>query len=369
MTEFDSDYAAGEHRRLVRRRWWGGGAIAIAVVSASIFTMTPSPYVIEQPGPVFDTLSTAESNGTEVPLIVIEGEPSYETTGALDMLTVSVRGNPDSPLSWAEAGFAWFSSTQTLVPMEAIFPPGQSTEQRKDQDQALMVSSQQDAIAAALTNLGYDVPRSITVQGFADASPASGVLEEGDVIVQANGVQVNSVAALRSAINDLAGASVPLKVTRSGRTLDLAVTPMQESDGTWVLGIGAKVEYRFPFTVTIQLDNVGGPSAGMMFALGIIAKLTPGGDLTGGKHWAGTGTIDADGNVGPIGGIRQKLAGARAAGAQYMLAPKDNCDEVVGHIPNGLDVFAVSTLADAKAIVTAVASGADTSQFARCTSS
>jgi PDZ domain-containing protein len=123
--------------------------------------------------------------------------------------------------------------------------------------------------------------------------------------------------------------------------------------------------YEFPFEVDIQLDDVGGPSAGMMFALGIMDKLEEG-SLTGGEAIAGTGTIDASGTVGPIGGIRQKLFGAERAGAEYFLAPADNCDEVRGHVPDGLRVFAVKTLDDALAALGAVSSGGDLDALPAC---
>ncbi len=138
-----------------------------------------------------------------------------------------------------------------------------------------------------------------------------------------------------------------------------------ERDGSVVLGVGVRMDYEFPIDVELQLDNVGGPSAGMMFALGIIDKLTPGA-MTGGEIVAGTGTIDSAGEVGAIGGIRQKLWGAEDAGADWFLAPASNCDEVTGHVPDGLSVFAVSTLDEARTIVEAIGEGADTSGFASC---
>lgn len=365
MSLFDSEYAPRE-RRVSRRQRWGYSAIALAVACAVLFALTPSPYVIEQPGPVYDTLGTVSADGTDVPVISIEGTTSYPTIGTLDMLTVSIVGNRESQLSWIEAGMAWFSPHRALLPMDAIFPVGQTTEQQSQQNATLMVNSQQDAIAAALINLGYPVTREVTVSGLSDTSPAAGILRTGDIITEANGQPVQTVAELRSQINAVGPAPVTVTVLRSGQSQDVSITPTTADDGSFVLGIGASVAYEFPFDVSFQLDNVGGPSAGMMFALGIIAKLTPTGDLTGGKHWAGTGTITADGEVGAIGGIAQKMAGARSAGADYMLAPQSNCDEVVGNIPNGLDVYAVSTLEQAKTVVQTIASGADTSQLARC---
>jgi PDZ domain-containing protein len=113
------------------------------------------------------------------------------------------------------------------------------------------------------------------------------------------------------------------------------------------------------------LNNVGGPSAGMMFALGIIDTLTPG-ELNGGQDVAGTGTITADGTVGPIGGIRQKMWGALDAGADWFLAPESNCDEVVGHIPGRLKVFAVKTLDDSLDVLEAIRDDGDLSALPTC---
>ncbi len=120
--------------------------------------------------------------------------------------------------------------------------------------------------------------------------------------------------------------------------------------------------------MTIQLDNVGGPSAGMMFALGIVDQLTPG-ELNGGENVAGTGTIDAEGTVGPIGGIRQKLYGARDAGAEYFLAPAANCDEVVGHVPDGLQVIRTGTLEESLDALSVIAEGGDVASLPTCTAS
>lgn len=155
---------------------------------------------------------------------------------------------------------------------------------------------------------------------------------------------------------------------RGGDEREVDVTPRRtEIDGeeTLLLGITLMTDYEFPFDVTIQLDNVGGPSAGMMFALGIIDTLTPG-ELNGGKEVAGTGTIDAEGTVGPIGGIRQKLYGARDAGADYFLAPEANCDEVVGHVPDGLQVIRTATLDESLAALDVIAEDGDVDALPTC---
>jgi PDZ domain-containing protein len=126
-----------------------------------------------------------------------------------------------------------------------------------------------------------------------------------------------------------------------------------------------KYLFTFPFDVEISLEKVGGPSAGLMFSLGIIDTVTPG-DLTGGKHIAGTGTITPDGAVGPIGGIGQKMQAARAGGATLFLAPAANCEQVAGHIPDGLQVVRVENLAEARAAVERAGSGQDTSGLPGC---
>ena len=164
------------------------------------------------------------------------------------------------------------------------------------------------------------------------------------------------------------GEPIELTVERDGEQVTVSVMPKQtEVDGetVWLIGIVLLNDYEFPIDVTIQLNNVGGPSAGMMFALGIIDTLTPG-QLNGGQNVAGTGTITADGEVGPIGGIRQKLFGAKDAGAEWFLAPEANCDEVVGHVPDGLQVFAVETLDDALDALEAVRAGGDVDALPTC---
>lgn len=336
-----------------RRRTLGVTLLIGSLVLTVGLAAVPSAYVIEQPGPWFDTLGTVsipdpedDTKKDKIPLITIDGTNTYPTTGELDLLTVSVLGNPDQTPSWIEVASAWFDPSKAVVPLEAIFPKEETTQEREAANTAQMVDSQQDAIAAALTNLGYDVVVGVEVLGFTDSSPAKSVLALGDVITAFNGTPVKSVPQLRELLK-ANGSSTAGTVTfiRKGVTQDAQVTPI-DVDGNTVLGIGAKAQYDFPFEVTIRLDDVGGPSAGMMFALGIIDKLTPE-DITGGNHFAGTGTIDAQGNVGPIGGIQQKLYGAKKAGATYFLAPADNCDEVVGHVPAGLQVYSVKTLNDA----------------------
>ena len=145
-------------------------------------------------------------------------------------------------------------------------------------------------------------------------------------------------------------------VTRDGKRRTLEVTTGKASDGSTIIGVNLRVDYDLPVEVTVNTGSVGGPSAGLMFSLAIYDVLTPG-ELTGGEKIAGTGEMTDSGAVGPIGGIRQKLVGARDAGATVFLAPADNCSEVVGHVPDGLQVVRVATFAEGLSAVEKIAKG------------
>jgi PDZ domain-containing protein len=353
-----------------RRRgggWIGWSLLGVGVLSAASLAVIPAPYVIEKPGPVFDTLSDVQVSGDEVPMISIPSQETYPTEGSLSLLTVSVVGNPERLPDWLDVIGAWFNPSQAVVPVESVFPKGVTREQSSEQSRVDMENSQREAIAAALTELGYDFASMLSVVEAQPGGPSEGVLEAGDVIESLNGETFTDVTGLRAAIADN-GTDKPATVVvlRDGERLELEVTP-ELSDGpdpTPILGILVGGDYDFPFEVDIQLENVGGPSAGMMFTLGIIDKLTPG-PLTGGADVAGTGTIAASGDVGGIGGIRQKMHGAKDAGADYFLAPSANCDEVTGNVPDGLKVFSVSTLDEALTALQGIADG-DTTSLPTC---
>ncbi len=372
MALFDENVtvAPAPRRRMTRATVAGMWALAVALVVLLVLTFLPTSYVIQQPGPVYNTLGEVSStDGGTVPLIQVSGADTYTTSGSLDLLTVQVVGSPDRTPSWFELATAWFDPTRAVVPLSSVYPDDQSSQQRDQESAAMMVDSQKEATAAALTHLGYDVQSRLTVNSLTDDSPAAGILDANDVITAADGQPVTDAATLRSIINGGGAAPVDLAIQRDGVDRTVSVTPRQvdvNGTQTWIVGITLLNDYTFPIDVTIQLNNVGGPSAGMMFALGIIDTLTPG-QLNGGDQIAGTGTITADGTVGAIGGIRQKLWGAEAAGAQFFLAPSSNCDEVVGHVPNGLRVFSVSTLDDSLHVLDALSSGGDLDALPTCT--
>jgi len=376
FSDDDSQPGFGPLRQRIapsKRTIAGWVSVAVAAVVTVALAVAPAPFVIEQPGPVFNTLGTDQRVGSTPtadakPLISIPGKKTYPTAGSLDLLTVSVVGNPDQRPGWFEIVSAWFDPSRAVLPVDAVFPPGTTTEQSNAQNAALMVDSQQDAVAAALNELGYDFPEAVAVKQVIKGTPAADVFTVGDEITTVNGEPVPGVQTLRKLVA-ANGTDNPAEVgiLRKGVASTVSITPVS-SGGQTVLGIGAGMDYTFPFDVKIQLDDVGGPSAGQMFALGIIDKLTPG-ELNGGKRVAGTGTIDNEGNIGPIGGIRQKMFGARAAGATVFLAPATNCDEVTGHIPGGLTVYSVKTLADSLKVLKAVRSGGSTSGLASCPAS
>lgn len=339
-----------------RRRRTGWTILGISIVGVAVLGLVPAPYVIERPGPAFNTLSEVEVDGKEVPLIDIPDEKTYPTKGSLDMLTVSVSGNRDQRPGWLEIAASWFDPSRAVVPIDDVYPEGVTVEQSTTRSNVDMVNSQKQAIAAALTDLGYEFTTTLSVVETQAGSAADGLIKAGDVIQSVNGESFADVNALRATVASN-GIDKPAIVTllRDGASSDVQVTPKLSAAETPapVLGVVVKNDYSFPIDVRIQLENVGGPSAGMMFALGIIDKLTPG-ELNGGADVAGTGTITASGEVGPIGGIRQKMYGALDAGAEWFLAPDANCGDVVGHIPDGLRVYSVKTLDDALAALKAI---------------
>jgi len=364
---FTDESPVGAPRRH-RSSWVGWTLLVGALLGTFGFALVPAPYVIEQPGPVFNTLGTVTFDHKQVPLIEIPSEKTYPTSGALDMLTVNVVGDREQSPSWLEVAQAWFDRSKAVLPLDAIYPPGETVQQSNEQAAVDMQNSQKDAIAAALKRLGHTLPSAVSVGGFSPSSPSKGILENGDTILSVNGVTADSVAGLKAVVAKT-GAGVPVSITveRSGETKTVTVTPELSTgaDPVPIIGIYPSISYTYPFEVKIQLQDVGGPSAGQMFALGIIDKLTPG-SITGGAKVAVTGTIDADGKIGPIGGIRQKLYGAKNAGATWFLAPYSDCDEVTGHIPSGLRVLAVKTLDDSLAALKAISTGASTSSLLSC---
>jgi len=342
-------------------------AVFCGLLLGAVGNLVHLPYAIMMPGPVSNVLGQeTHENGQAGDLIVISGQKTYPTTGALDFTTVRVNGGPGYPVNVWDVLSAWIDPTQDVYPVDALFPPRQTAQEVAAENQSEMVDSQQEAAAVALRKLGFAVPERIKVGQVAKDAPAGDVLRVGDVLTSVGGVAVTSADSVRAAIQKASpGKPVEIVVQRNGAPLTLHPNTGKSSDGRTVLGIVLGVDFTLPFSVKIDVGSVGGPSAGTMFSLGIYDKLTEGA-MTGGKNIAGTGTIDAAGNVGPIGGIRQKMAGARQGGATFFLAPADNCDEVHGHEPDGLQVVKITTFDDAEKAVTSIGKGDGTKGLPRC---
>ena len=271
-------------------------------------------------------------------------------------MTVSYQGGPGSNMNIFQALRAWLDPSEAVVPETELFPPGQSAQQTQAQDTEQMACSQQTATAAALTPLHIPYKTQVGVVSTVPGYPASKALKAGDVIEAVDGKPVAGQTSLSSMITaHPAGTVLQLTVLRDGKTLT-APGREQDSAAQPVIGVEVQQEYKFPFTVKISVGDIGGPSAGMMFALGIIDKLTPM-NLTGGKFIAGTGEITASGQVQPIGGIQQKMVGASSAGATVFLTPAANCADTAGAVPAGLRLVKVSTLSQAISDLEAIKAG------------
>lgn len=315
-------------------------ALLCAMILATAFI--PVPYVIERPGPAIDVLG--EYDGERI--LTVDGAETYDTDGSLMMTTVSVNGGPGYPVTAFEVMVSWFTRSDAVLPRETVYPDGQTQEETQLTNTVQMNTSQQGAVAVALQELGIDFDQTVVIAGVEQGAPADGVLEAGDELVSVEGTAADDVVGFQQLVAaSTPGEDVDLVVRRDGEETELSV-PTEDVDGEARMGVVLSTGYDFPIDVDISVGEVGGPSAGTMFALSVYDELTPGA-LTGGEAVAGTGTIDADGAVGAIGGIRQKMVGASEAGAEFFLAPETNCDEVVGYEPDGMSVVAVSTFDEA----------------------
>lgn len=342
---------AGRPWTLRRTLQLGAGVSALLLGLASLGL--PSPYLVESPGPIFDT--TGEIEGE--PVVSVSGMETDETDGELALTTVYVNGQPTSTVRVPDMLRGWASPQTDIAPHELVYPSGTTADDVMEMNTAAMTSSQDLAVAAALDQLDVAYSQELAVMDFTEEAREAGTaerLQAGDEVVAAGGQEITGIEGLRSVVNEAAGGPVELRLLRDGEEFDVEVPTYQEPDGEYFVGVMLQGEFDFPVEVEIRgLDNVGGPSAGLMFSLGIIDAMSEG-SMTGGEHWAGSGTVDPDGTVGPIGGIAQKVAGARGEGAENFLVPRDNCPELEGRIPDGLNVYGVDDVAEAHQIVESV---------------
>ena len=300
-------------------------SLLVLLLATAVFV--PVPYVTESPGPTVNVLG--DSGGK--PIIAVRGHKTYPTKGDLRLTTVSVT-TPTHRICLCEAMAAWFDGALAFYPRDVIYPPEQSAEDVQTQSAVEMVSSQDTAVAAALHELGYRLPMRVEIVDVTKGTPADGKLRAHDRVIEVDGQAITDVSQVSKAIQR-AGVGTPTQVVvrRGGVERTFTVTPKASPDdpNKAVIGVQIQPGYDFPFDVAVRLgDQIGGQSAGLIFSLGVYDTLTPG-SLTGGTDIAGTGTITADGRVGPIGGIQQKIVAAADAGAKLFFVPPRNCDDAL----------------------------------------
>ena len=332
-------------------------AAGIAVIALCLLAwLLPVPYVSMNPGPVVNTLGSP--GGTDV--VAVTGHRTYPTSGRLDLTTVTMT-SPGTKLPLTKLVTDWLDPKAALVPRSYVYPKTETPAEVEKQNTAEMAGSQQTAIAAGLSAAGIPVRATVVVAEVLPGTPAVGKLRVGDHLVSVQGKPVRSASVLRDTIRSYRpGARLDLGIVRKGtrKTVTIVAGPAQDDPHVAAVGIQVGVSgYSSDTTVKVNLpEQIGGPSAGMMFALAIYDKVTPG-QLADGRVVAGTGTIDADGNVGPIGGIQQKIHGARDAGATVFLAPAGDCADAGKADVPGITVYRVETLKDSIKVLTELDDG------------
>ncbi|MGW1543187.1 YlbL family protein [Streptomyces sp. NPDC002309] len=335
------------------------------------------PYAEMSPGPTVNTLGDHDGE----PVLQIAGRKTYPTDGHLNMTTVRVT-SADYRMNLVEAVYGWLAHDNKIVSHDTLYPDGKTEEQSTQENAEEFSQSQESAKVAALKELGVKVSSWVIVSTVVKDSPAEGRLHAGDVVKAVDGTEVKAPGDVAKLVTrhkpgeKVVFTIVPAKEQAAAekekrdpvRTEKVTITTTTSDDTgekRAIVGISAGTDHTFPFSIDIKLADVGGPSAGLMFALGIYDKLTPG-SLTGGSFVAGTGTIDDDGTVGPIGGIEMKTVGARDKGAEYFLTPADNCAAAATDTPDGLTLVKVDTIDDALAALKDIRAG-DTADLPQCT--
>jgi PDZ domain-containing protein len=333
---------------MTQRTWAALLAVPLFVALGLYTSVSPLPFVTYAPG---STINVLGGDGHK-PIISVQGHRTYRDRGELRMTTVSITQR-DARLDLLTLMQAWFSRDDAVYPYAIQYGTSGSQQQDTQEGQVEMISSQDSAIAAALRQLGYQVHPALEVLAVTPGMPADGTLEPRDVVRRFNGQRVTAATELAKLIGAVpAGTSVPITVERKGRSLTQQIAPTKK-DGHELIGVTLGIGYTFPFKVSVDIsDTIGGPSAGLMFALSIYDTLTPG-SLTSGGTVAGTGTIDGAGHVGEIGGIQQKIVGAREDGAQLFLVPPANCPDALTSDHGSMRLAKAATLKDAIAEVEA----------------
>lgn len=338
--------------------------LSLLVGSLSLITLVcvtlllPVPYVVLSPSPAFNTLGEYDGK----PMITFpKNVRTYPTSGAIDFTTVAVT-RPQARVTLADAIIAYFEPGKEVVRRRAVYPEGESAETSEKVSRMLFTSAQYSARVAAVRAAGYKVPIVPVVREVTKGYPADGRLQRGDVLVRIDGKQMHSSLDAFTAIGvKKPGARIAITYKRGAevRTVKLTAAANPEDRKRARIGITMATP-KLPFPIDFHTGSkIGGSSAGAMFALAIYDRLTPG-SLTGGAHVAGTGAIELDGTIGPIGGIRQKAVGAARNGATVFLVPAKNCADAMldadrrGRL-HGMRVVRIDTLDAAITSVAALA--------------
>jgi Lon-like protease len=293
------------------------------------------PVVALSPGPMEDVLARLK----------VEGSRVYDSEGKLYLTSVGI----DDDVRFYEALLDMANRDVQLVPRAELYPEDQESTEIDKENAALMDRSKETASVVALREVGYEIePSGVEVTQVVAGTPADGKLRAGDRILKADGRAVASTEDVRAAITGHEiGERVAFRIDRDDTEKDVSVQ-VREADGQPRVGILLRDLFPdLPVKVSIETENnIGGPSAGLMFTLSIIDKLTPE-DLTGGRRIAGTGEIALDGGVLPVGGVAEKLVAVRRLGVTTFLIPAENCDSVRGRVPDGLRLVKVAKIGDA----------------------
>jgi PDZ domain-containing protein len=307
--------------------------------------LAPIPFVFFKPG-VPDNVAGK--------IISIKDAKTYPINGKLFITSILVT-NPDSPVFGAETLVNWAIGPHVVLPKESVYPPIQPAKKIERDSRNEMESSKVTSTAAALRYLGYDFDEVYYVSDIRDYSDAIKKLKIGDVITEIDGKEINQIEEIRTSYaKKRIGDSLLITVERKDENGKVTLVTTRvilvenldiEEKERPAIGILVGTSARFPIDVDFNLPGVGGPSAGLIFAVGIVEKLTEE-DLVRGRKIAGTGTITPSGKVGGIGGIEEKMVGASRIGATIFIAPRENCPDIE-HVPKGLKVIPVSTLSEA----------------------
>ena len=328
---------------MTQRTWAALVAVPLFVALGLYMAVSPLPFVTYAPGLTINVLG---DNGDK-PIISVQGHQAYRDDGQLRMTTVSVTQR-NAKLDLLTLMQTWFSRDDAVYPYATQYGDGGSQQQDTQEGQVEMIRSQDSAIAAALRQLGYPVHPALEILAVTPGMPADGKLQPARRRTPVRRDAGDGRDPAGQADRRRARRARPCRSRSCARAkpITMRITPVKK-DGHRLIGVTLGLGYTFPFKVSVNISEaIGGPSAGLMFALSIYDTLTPG-SLTSGGTVAGTGTIDGRGTVGEIGGIQQKIAGARQDGAQLFLVPPANCADALTSDHGSMRLAKAATLKDA----------------------